>query len=287
MEGGGYQSTQSDEDRLTGSKADSTGDGTPADDGDGGAHGVAGDGADGDPPVVLAGGHGDGRDLASVAPLAEEGHDEGLDPGRAEQEREQVVEPGDRVPDRVGDVGRRRRSRRRRRARRRQRRAARRRRQPRVRPRLARTAAAQARLERERRGRRASVSTVSTRLVLALLHLHLDLLHLFARVLVRAHLVRLPQHLEAEDEKQRGGEEVGEPLRDQRRHGVAEHGREHRHGDQRGESGGEDQQSRVLHRHERRHQEGLVADLREQDHRHGQDQRMQRLDQSVRLRSES
>jgi hypothetical protein len=47
----------------------------------------------GDPPVVRPRSHGHGSDLAAVAPLAEEGHNKSLHPRRAEEEREEVVEP--------------------------------------------------------------------------------------------------------------------------------------------------------------------------------------------------
>jgi hypothetical protein len=44
------------------------------------------------PPIVRASGHGDGRNLAPIAPFAEESHNECLHPGWTQQERQEVIE---------------------------------------------------------------------------------------------------------------------------------------------------------------------------------------------------
>lgn len=77
---------------LTNSQAHPPSDGTPTNDGHTRAEAVSSHGAERDPPVVLASGHGDGRDLGAVTPFAQESHDEGLNPGGAEKEGAQVVE---------------------------------------------------------------------------------------------------------------------------------------------------------------------------------------------------
>lgn len=60
---------------------------------------MADHGAQRHPPVILARGHGNGGDLAPVAPLTQECHDECLYPGRAQQQGEQVGHALDGVLD--------------------------------------------------------------------------------------------------------------------------------------------------------------------------------------------
>lgn len=56
---------------------------------------------------------------------------------------------------------------------------------------------------------------------------------------------------------------------DQRRRRPAQKGRQRRHRRERGHRAGEDELLRVLHRHDRGDEEGLVADLGDEDHAPG------------------
>ena len=116
--------------------------------------------------------------------------------------------------------------------------------------------------------------------MLSLFELHLHLLHLLAGVLLRPDRVALVQHLEAEDDKERASQEVGVAFRDHAGYRVTQDGGENGHGDQGGEGRREDEQSRVLHGHERRDQERLVAYLREEDHGQGEEGGMKGLDEA-------
>lgn len=71
-------------------ETDSAGDGPTANDSNTSADGMATASTKSNPPVILSGSHGDGSNLASVTPLAQEGHDKGLNPGRAKQQRAEV-----------------------------------------------------------------------------------------------------------------------------------------------------------------------------------------------------
>lgn len=104
------------------------------------------------------------------------------------------------------------------------------------------------------------------------LKLHLDLLHFLARVHLRPHVIAFSQHLGAERKKQDGGQDVGEALRNETWHGMAENGREDRHGNQGRESGREDEQSRMLHGHQGSNEKGLVPDFGNEDHRQREDE---------------
>lgn len=72
--------------------ADLSCNGPTTNDSDTSAAGVAQNSTQSHPPVVLAGRHGDGCDLAAVAPLPQEGHDKGLNPRRAQEKRQEIVE---------------------------------------------------------------------------------------------------------------------------------------------------------------------------------------------------
>ena len=99
--------------------------------------------------------------------------------------------------------------------------------------------------------------------MLSLFELHLHLPHLLAGVVLRPHLVPVTQHLQAEDDEESAGQEAGVAFRDQAWYRVTQDGGENGHGEQGGEGSREDDQSRVLHSHERSDQERLVAYLRE------------------------
>jgi len=74
------------EHRLTNFEAHFTRNGPAAKDSDPCAAGVAEDRAQRHPPVILTRRHSNGRNLAAITPLSQEGHDEGLHPGRAEEQ---------------------------------------------------------------------------------------------------------------------------------------------------------------------------------------------------------
>ena len=76
--------------RLTNSHADLSGQSSATQHRKTCAAGVAADGAQRHPPVILSSRHSDSSDLRAVSPLAEESHDEGLHPGRRKKEREKV-----------------------------------------------------------------------------------------------------------------------------------------------------------------------------------------------------
>lgn len=78
--------------KLTNFERDATCDSTTTNDGSASADAVTDHGTENDPPVILAGGHGDRGDLAAITPLAEEGHDERLHPRRAEKKGEKIVQ---------------------------------------------------------------------------------------------------------------------------------------------------------------------------------------------------
>lgn len=228
--------------------------------------------ADGDEPVVLARRHGDGRDLASIAPLAEKGHDERLDPRGAEEEREEVVRAGDEARDAAEGRGGRGRTlgRRRRRA-------------VRGEARVAAGAAADADAGFEGVGRdlrRASRGAPRHR-VLLLLELHLHLLHFLAHALAGIHVQPFAEKLDAEEEEEGCGGGVRELLRDEMGDGVAEKSGEHGHGDERGEGGAEDQEPGVSHCHKTGDEEGLVANFGEDDHAEGEERCVEGTDDAV------
>ena len=218
-----------------------------------------------DPPVILAGGHGDGGDLRAVAPLAEEGHDEGLDPGGTEKEGEEVGEAVEGVAEGFC-VG------------------------------WGWTSRAGGRGRGGWGGERAAWGvvvvfgagcaagfedvggdgTASSGTALGgeffLFELHLDFFHFFADAFVGRDLAGFEEHAHTEDEEETGGKEVGDVWGDEGGDGVAEDGGEDGHGDQGGVSGGEDEDAVVAHSHEGGDEEGLVANFGEENHRKGEEE---------------
>jgi len=86
-EGRGYKDTE-----LTDSHTDPPSQRAPPNNSQPSTEHMPRDSAKGNPPIILARGHGDGRDLAAIAPLAQKRHDESLHPGRTEDEAEEVIE---------------------------------------------------------------------------------------------------------------------------------------------------------------------------------------------------
>lgn len=235
------------------------------------------------PPVVLAGGHGDGGNLRTVTPLSEEGHDEGLDPGGAEEEREEVSEAleetgyGGAVAGARGAAGGRRRRR------------TGRGREAVLRARLttavtASTTMAVAETHLESvggdGGKVIGAAAVTTRthergFFFLFGQLALHLVQFFGDALVRVHGEPFAEEADAEDEEETGGSEGGKARRDEGGDGVAQDGGEDGHDEEGAEGGGEDDHAVVLHSHEGGYEEGLVANLGDEDHGHGEDERVE------------
>lgn len=195
-----------------------------------------------DPPIILTSRHSNRSNLTAIAPLAQERHNERLDPSRAEQQAEQVSHTVESAGDIVAPA------------------RARRPRIVAVRRALWRLgqvgcggcaggAAAAAGFERVGGQRGAAPTAQFPHLVLLLLELGLDLLHFLADAGVFGHCEALAQHFGAEDEEEDGGEEGGEAFGEEGREGVAEDGGEDGHGDEGGEGGGEDDEAVVAHCH--------------------------------------
>ncbi len=231
--------------------------------------GVAENGPKSHPPVVLTRRHGDGSDLAAVSPFSQESHDKGLNPSGAQEQRQEVVQPGQgahNVPS----------ARRRATAIRRGRGAAWRRREPGLGSRLT---VSEAHLQRVR-GDVGSPAALLTSEVFLLLQLHLDLLHLCGYTLIRAHGHPFLEHASTEHEEETGREKGREALWNQSRQGVAQHGGQDRHCDERAEGGGEDHHAIMFHGHEGCHEEGFIANLGDEDHGEGEDEGVQGLDET-------
>lgn len=111
-----------------------------------------------------------------------------------------------------------------------------------------------------------------------LFQLHFHFLHLFTDALIWGHLTGLEEHFAAKHEEQSGCQEVGDGFGDEGGHGVAQQGRKDGHGDESGEGGSENEHSVMAHRHERRDEEGLVANFREEDHGEGEEEGVHGLD---------
>lgn len=122
---------------------------------------------------------------------------------------------------------------------------------------------------------------MAAKLPLLLSEFLLNLAHLSANTLIRIHLHTLPQEPSTKDKEQHRGGEAGEVSRDQGGDGLSEEGRQYGHDEEGAEGGGEDGHAVVLHGHEGGDEEGLVADLRDEDHGQGEDEGVEGLDYAV------
>lgn len=221
------------------SYGDLAGEEPAAEDGERGAETVADDGADDDPPVVTAGGHGYGRYLAPVAPLAEEGQGEGLHEGRGEDEHEEVLDAiggsldNPRGLSEILVVGR---------------------------------GDGPRAIRGSWPGQAAFLRSLEWVITCGVGELVLDLCHLLLDGSAVVHEVGLAAHLGAENEEETAGGELGKPLGQELRHGVAEEGTEDGHDEEGCECGREDYEPVVPHSHEGGDEEGLVAQLGDDDH---------------------
>jgi hypothetical protein len=171
---------------------------------------------------------GDGRNLAAVAPLAEEGEDEALDDDGADAEREQVaralaVAACLLLAEAAAELA-------------------------------ARTRALLELVERNR-------AVVLRDLLLGLAHLLLDL------GVPAVHGAALGEHARAEDGEERGRRRLRPRARDEGGEDVAEPGGQDGHDEECAERACEHGQARVPHREDGGEQERLVPDLGHNDHR--------------------
>lgn len=152
------------------------------------------------PPVILSGSHGDGSNLTSVTPLAQEGHDKGLNPSRAKQKRAEVgysLEDARRTTTGFPNRGLRRRSGRRHQA---------------VAGSRPSAIAVKTHLESVSRH---GITSLAAHLLFLFSKLLLNLVHLSRNTLVGVHLETLPHQLGSKDKEENGSEETGQALRDQ------------------------------------------------------------------------
>jgi hypothetical protein len=114
--------------------------------------------------------------------------------------------------------------------------------------------------------------------LLLFLEFLLDLAHLLSNTVVWTHGKALSQQLDTKDEEENGSSQVCETLRQEGRYGVTKHSGEHSHDSEGGEGGGEDDKAGVSHGHESSYEEGLVANLGEDDHCEGEHEGVEGLD---------
>jgi hypothetical protein len=110
-----------------------------------------------------------------------------------------------------------------------------------------------------------------------LLEFLFDFGHFLTHAIIWAHRQALSYEFDPEYKEQSGGGEMGEAFREECRHSVTHDSREDCHDDQSGEGGREDKKSGVSHSHERRNEECLVSNLREDNHGEGKYEGMKGL----------